>query len=471
MAKSALHKQETEALFQEGLKYFQPQTILPRATFSDDLVMVQWPAAPVPLDSRQVQANRGEIFLYSLGGEPLEISIKTPKGGDLSSYVLRDKNGRAVSEGQLPQDEAEHVLTVKVPAAGLYIFEYSPRGMWSYAVPAGRANTLTSKNQVELSYTLQGASGRNFFYVPRGTRKFQYFWGGREHNLYGPTVLATWRKYEQLLSWGKGQTLTILDDGADLSVPQWKTQLPWGPKVVATFNTVEGGTDPSPRPPGYHGTTVGYPSSLNHEGVLGVAYNNHVAHVRAVTVVHLKQDEATTIAAALQWVIENQQKYNITAVNLSPVDDKRHQEPAPTAIDEKLKTLRELNVWVSAPAGNNGFTDGISWPAAGEYCFAIGATLPGTREVHRDRWKNVDLLVVASYTSSSNAYATACSLILREAIEKANYDWKQDASTLPDAMMKIFQRTGHEVHDPAANLTFKELNLLAAVDYVFNTHR
>lgn len=280
-------------------------------------------------------------------------------------------------------------------------------------------------------------------------------------------VLAVWRKYDGILTWGKDQTLAILDDGADLTVPEWKTQLPWGPKVVATHNTVEGGSDPSPRPPGYHGTTVGYPSSLNYQGVLGVAYNNQVAHIRACTIVHLKQDESKSLAEAMQWVIDNHEKYNITAINLSPVDDKPHQEPVPTAIDEKLQKLRELNIWVSAPTANNDFTNGISWPASQPYCFAIGATLPGKREVHRDRWKNTDLLVVAPYTSSSNAYATACSMILREAIEKAKYDWHKDAGTLPDAMMKIFQRTGVEIHDKATGLTFRELNLLAAVDHVY----
>jgi hypothetical protein len=280
-------------------------------------------------------------------------------------------------------------------------------------------------------------------------------------------VLEVWRKYAGVLSWGQGQTLAILDDGCDLSVPQWKTQLPWGPKVVATHNTVEGGDDPTPRPPGYHGTTVGYPSSLNCDGVRGVAYNNQVAQVRAVTVVHLKADEAQTLAAALQWTIDNCEKYNITTINLSPVDDQPHPGPVPTAIDEKLKTLRELDVWVSAPCANNGYTNGISWPACAEHCFAIGATVPGQHEAHLDRCANTDLLVVAPATSSSNAYAAACSMLLREAMEKANYDWTQGGSTLPDAMMTVFQNTGVEVHDAASGCAFRELNLLAAIDSVF----
>lgn len=280
-------------------------------------------------------------------------------------------------------------------------------------------------------------------------------------------VLDVWRRYDGILSWGKGQTLAVLDDGCDLSVPQWQAQLPWGPKVVATFNAVEGGDDPSPRPPAYHGTTVGYPSSLNHDGVLGVAYNNQVAHVRAVTVIRMPKDESQYLATALQWVLANHERYNITAANLSPVDRKAHTQPLAGRIDEPLHALRQANVWVSAPTGNLNQTNGICWPACAQNCFAIGAALPGAQQVHHARCSNVDLLAVAPATSSSNAYAAACAMLLREAIEKAAYNWQRDADNLPAAMMKIFQRTGTPIFDPATGLTFRELNLAAAVDAVF----
>ncbi len=252
-------------------------------------------------------------------------------------------------------------------------------------------------------------------------------------------VTDTWQKYAGQLTWGKGQTLAILDDGCDLKAPPWQVELPWGKKVIATHDSIDGDDDPSPVPPGYHGTSVGYPSSLNHNGTLGVAFNNHVAHVRCISVVHLRKDESQTIAAGLQWVIDHHQKYNITAVNLSPVDDQKHQRPVPTAIDEKLRRLRELGVWVSAPCGNHHYTDGISWPACQEYCFAIGGTVPGKHVAHLDRYSNTDLLVAATATSSSNAHAAGCSMILREAIEKSGFDWKPYGKTLPDAMLAIFQ--------------------------------
>jgi len=282
-------------------------------------------------------------------------------------------------------------------------------------------------------------------------------------------VLDTWRKYADELTWGKGQCLAILDDGCDLSDPPWQVRMPWGKKVIAAYNSIDGNDDPSPVPPGYHGTSVGYPSSIRHDGVCGVAYNNFVAQVRCVSEVHLDgQHEAPTMAPALQWVLDNHERYNITTVNLSPLDDERHREPVATPIDEKLAALRERHIWVSAPCGNHHYTDGISWPACQPDCLAMGATIPGKHEVNLDRYTNTDLLVAAMATSSSNAYAAACAMILREAIEKTAYRWQDDGATIPEAILAIFNRTGVPIQDTATNYEFRELDLLAAVDDVFN---
>ena len=282
-------------------------------------------------------------------------------------------------------------------------------------------------------------------------------------------VLDTWRKYAGNLTWGKGQCLAILDDGCDLSDPPWRVVMPWGRKVLATYNSIDGNDDPAPVPPGYHGTSVGYPSSVNHASIRGVAYNNFVAQVRCVSMVHLKgQREASTMATALQWVLDHHKRYNITTVNLSPLDDERHCEPVRTPIDEKLMALRQQGIWVSAPCGNHHYTDGISWPACQPYCFAIGATIPGQHVAHLDRFANTDLLVTAQATSSSNAYAAACAMVLREAIERSQYRWQNDGVTLPEALLAIFRRTGVPIEDQATKCTFRELNLLAAVDHVFD---
>ena len=102
-------------------------------------------------------------------------------------------------------------------------------------------------------------------------------------------VSEVWERYADRLSWGKGQCLALLDDGCDLTVPEWQVHLPWGPKVIATWNSIDDNHDPTPVPPGYHGTSVGFPSSLNYQGVCGVACNNSVAQVRCVSIVHVER--------------------------------------------------------------------------------------------------------------------------------------------------------------------------------------
>ncbi|MBC8115488.1 MAG: hypothetical protein H7062_13975, partial [Candidatus Saccharimonas sp.] len=172
-------------------------------------------------------------------------------------------------------------------------------------------------------------------------------------------------------------------------------------------------------------------------------------------------------AAGLQWVIDNHEKYRITTVNLAPVDDLAHDKPVATEIDDKLAELRRRGLWVSAPTGNHGFTNGISWPACQPNCFAIGAVKPGADVVTQDRHDKVDLLVPAAATSSSNAIVCGAVMLLREAIDQTDYDWKSDGKTLPDAMLAIMQQTGKSVEDEATKRTYRRLDVLAALDHVF----
>jgi hypothetical protein len=280
-------------------------------------------------------------------------------------------------------------------------------------------------------------------------------------------VTDAWAAYAGKLTFGKGQTLALLDDGCKLSMPEWTHSEGATPKVLVAYNSVDGNDDPKHVGRGYHGSTIGIPSSLNYKGKHGVAFNNQLAVVRALECCHCNVRDSKTLAAGLQWVIDNHAKYRITAVNLAPVDDLEHATPVPTEIDAKLKRLRELGIWVSAPAGNHNFTKGISWPACQPHCFAIGAVRPGKDEVYLDRSAKIDLVVPAAATSSSNAILCGSVLLLREAIEKSAYDWKKDGPNLPEAMMAMFQRTGIVVRDPVTNLTFRRLDLKGALDDVF----
>jgi hypothetical protein len=285
-------------------------------------------------------------------------------------------------------------------------------------------------------------------------------------------IVDAWNRYGDKLTFGKGQTLALLDDGCKLSMPQWSSKQPDGrAKVLATYDSVDGDDDPKHEGRGYHGSTIGVPSSLNYQGKWGVAYNNQLAVVRSLECCHCNVSDGETVAAAMKWVIDNHKTLRITTVNLAPVDDKAHDKPVPTAIDAKLKELRQLGVWVSAPAGNHNFTKGISWPASQPNCFAVGAVRTGKDVVYLDRHAKVDLVVPAAATSSSNAIACGAAMVIREAIEKTKYDWRRDGANLPEAIMKIMQTTGEPVKDPGTKLVFQRLNLGAALDHVFGAER
>ena len=279
-------------------------------------------------------------------------------------------------------------------------------------------------------------------------------------------IIAAWKTYEGVLSFGKGQTLALLDDGCTMSKPEWQAVIDGVPKVRVTHDAVDGDTDPKHEGKGYHGTTIGIPSSVNHAGKRGVAYNNQIAIVRSLECCHCKISDSASLARALQWVIDHHAEHHITTVNLAPVDDLEHAEPVPTEIDAKLAKLRELGIWVSAPAGNHKFTKGISWPASQPNCFAIGAVIPGKDVVTLDRHAKVELLVPARATSSSNAIACGAAMILREAIEKSGYHWKSDGPNMAQAMMTLFQKTGKRVDDPPGTQTYSRLDLQAALAHV-----
>lgn len=279
-------------------------------------------------------------------------------------------------------------------------------------------------------------------------------------------ITDAWEKYATILTFGRGQTLALVDDGCKLAMPEWTATVDGVPKVRVAWDAVDGDPDPKHEGRGYHGSTIGIPSSLNLRGKWGVAYNNQVAVIRGLECCHCKIADSAPLARALQWIIEHHAEHRITTVNLAPVDDLAHGTPVPTEIDAPLAKLRELGIWVSAPAGNHHFTNGISWPASQPNCFAVGAVKPGVDVVILDRDAKIVLVVPASATSSSNAIACGAAMILREAIERSGYPWKTDGKNLPEAMLAIFQKTGKPVADPGTKLTFRRLDLLAALDHV-----
>jgi len=99
-------------------------------------------------------------------------------------------------------------------------------------------------------------------------------------------IVRAWKTYDHKLTFGNGQTLALVDDGCTLAMPEWSKSAGDQPKVLVSYDSVDGDNNPMHEGKGYHGSTIGIPSSVNYDGKRGVAYNNQVAIIRALECCH-----------------------------------------------------------------------------------------------------------------------------------------------------------------------------------------
>ncbi len=187
-------REEIEDLFQRDLEAWQPKKDLVERTFSNDLVPVQFSKFEAK-DAQQYAMWTGDgVFtlhyaLYSEAREDLH-SISTGiyyTDKPPLRYQVFDAKMRLIQQGSLPQDKAEHAVGVSVSRPGLYHLEVQDNGAgW----------TFRSQRDRPASVQLQGKSvhhnhpgdQRWFFYVPKGTKQFDYYPGNdlADHQVTGP---------------------------------------------------------------------------------------------------------------------------------------------------------------------------------------------------------------------------------------------------------------------------------------------
>ena len=165
---------------------------------------------------------------------------------------------------------------------------------------------------------------------------------------------------------GSGVTVAVLDSGVDLSHPLL------APGVVAGFNAVTGGTDPTPNDP--HGTHV--------TGIVG-ARDPNIGVAPGVNLIGIQVFRSTgngdiaaynpDVEAALQWVLDHRAQYNIVAVNMS-LGAGNYTTAAQVAGDPRVDDVQRLEaagVTVVSASGNSYFT----YKAAGAAAPAVFSTL------------------------------------------------------------------------------------------------
>lgn len=184
-------------------------------------------------------------------------------------------------------------------------------------------------------------------------------------------------------------TLAILDTALDTSLPIFKDRILFEACVTQWSSCPNGlsemeGTNSSTLPASVmskngfeHGTQM---------ASLAIATNPDIkiVFVRIVGANSNGLRQATgeaTVYNALDWVIRNKDRFNIQSVSMSMGHTALRNTgsdycPKTPITESKIKTLKDLNVPVFFPTGNNRDTQRVDWPACIPSSVAIGATMP-----------------------------------------------------------------------------------------------
>jgi hypothetical protein len=183
-------------------------------------------------------------------------------------------------------------------------------------------------------------------------------------------------------------TLAILDTAIDTSLPLFKD------KIVQEVCLLERGPCPNGQTymegPGAasmpsnlisqrgfdHGTQMTYLALINNPNMKIVfvrIIGNNPDGVRQVAT-------EAAVYNALQWVIDNKDKYNIKAVSMAQASSNwvagADYCPKTPITQSKIQTLVASNIPVFLPAGNDFNYTKLRWPACLPESIAIGASMP-----------------------------------------------------------------------------------------------
>src|SRR5262245_4696215 len=156
---------------------------------------------------------------------------------------------------------------------------------------------------------------------------------------------------------GTGMTVAVIDTGVDYNNSALGGGFGPGFKVVAGYNFAANTPDPMATT-SQHGTVVAGLIGSKEPSQLGVSPGVNLVALRVVG--DNNSADLSNVSRALQWVIDNHAKYNITVVNMSLSDGGNYAQnwfALDGGVGQKISTLvgqlNKLNIPVVAATGNS----------------------------------------------------------------------------------------------------------------------
>jgi type VI secretion system secreted protein VgrG len=288
---------------------------------------------------------------------------------------------------------------------------------------------------------------------------------------------------------GREMTVAVIDTGVDYNNPALGGGLGAGYKVIGGYDFADGTADPMPTA-SQHGTAIAGLIGSNDPSDLGVAPGVNIVALRVTD--GTNTSSLASIANALQWVIDNHQKYNITAINMSLADGGNYAQNwfaqdggDGQHVTDLIAELTAMNIPVVAATGNNfNGMQGEGFAAIAGGTISVTATdLSGNLIANAQRLGSAiggaSATTIAAPgagltapmgdsgtatvggTSFATALTTGSVTLLQEI-----YQSRFGALPTVEQIKSWLQQGSTPVHDPVTGITIGELNILKSASLI-----
>lgn len=300
---------------------------------------------------------------------------------------------------------------------------------------------------------------------------------------------------------GYGQTIAVIDSGIAYDHYAFGENGGgggFGPgyRVVGGWDFAENDADPyDDAPSGYHGSHVaglvgGMADTIEGDTFRGVAPGADLVALRVFD--DAGNGNLAWIESSLQWIYENQDSFEfpITTVNLSLGTEltDANRDYAYGMLEDELQLLHESDILVFAAAGNgqtslSSEADDLMYPASSSWVSAVGSVdtngnlsgfsqraddlfvaegerLQSSVPEHVQGYDGyVNDYTSLSGTSMASPQVAAASALVRQAMQQAGIE------ATSESILQRLDETSAEHTDPDTGITYRSLDLEAAVDF------
>ena len=194
---------------------------------------------------------------------------------------------------------------------------------------------------------------------------------------------------------GKNSTVVILDTGIDLDHSHFGLDLDSNGISDRILTSIDfSHSNASGNDGNGHGTHVSGIIASSDETFPGIVPDAKIISLKVLT--DSGRGSFSAINEALEWCIENADKYNITSINMSLGDGSYSEEQVNSGYSsEQLAALNNLGVCVISASGNGYYNSevGVSYPSSDVNSFSIGALFHSdVGSIYRANTSDIDRL-------------------------------------------------------------------------------